>query len=63
MLNKTDILNTFFSNPVKNLKISEFREFNHVPEKASHPILKVFFKCFKQSSFIAINNVTNQRWI
>ena len=54
----TDILNTFFLNPVKNLKISEFHEFNHFPEKVSHPVLKVFFKYFKHSSFIAITNVT-----
>ena len=53
---KSDILDTSISNPVKNLKVQEV---NPTLIRKSHPILKVLFKDSKHPSFIAVNNVAN----
>ena len=47
-------MNTFFSNPAKNLMISVIEDVNPFAEKTSHLILKVSI----HPSFIATNNVT-----
>ena len=52
-------MNTFFSNPFKNLKIPEFEKVNPFAEKASRLILKAIFKYMKHPSIIASNNVTS----
>ena len=36
-----ELLNSFFSNAVKNLKIPEFRDSNPLSENIPHPIFKV----------------------
>ena len=46
------LLNTFFSNLVKNLNIP-------FAEKVSHSVLKAIFKYRKNSNLISINNVAN----
>ena len=52
-----EILNASFSDPVNNLKISEFHVGNPFADKTSQRILKIIFKYCKHPSFI--NNVTN----
>ena len=37
-----EILNSFFSNAVKNLKIPEFNEINPLAENIPHPVFKAF---------------------
>ena len=56
-----EILITFFSNPVKDLKILHFEEVNPITEEISHLILKTIFKhiTHKYPSIIAIYPVTN----
>ena len=38
-----EILNTFFSNPVKNLKIPEYQETDSLANNISHPIFKTIY--------------------
>ena len=44
----TEILNIFLSNPVKSLKIPEFKDVNAFAEKIYDLILKAIFKYSKQ---------------
>ena len=39
-----EILNAFFSNAVKNLKIPEYQETDFLVNKISHPIFKAILK-------------------
>ena len=54
-----EVLYTFFTNAIKNLKILEYEEVKAFPEKMSHPILKAIFKYSKRPNITAINNATN----
>ena len=49
-------LNSFFSNIVKNLNISRYREFDHVKEKVVVSTLKVIFKYKDDPSILAIQS-------
>ena len=52
----TEILNKFFSNAVKNLKISEYQEADPLANNISHPIFRAMMK-FR--SVIAIKNLNS----
>ena len=60
-LSNAEILITFFSHPIKNLKIPDSKEVKPFAEKISHLILKAIFKCItrKYQIRIAINHVTD----
>ena len=49
-----EILNTFFSNAVKNLKIPEYQEADPLANNISHPIFKAILKYRNYSSIVAI---------
>ena len=51
---KAKSLNSFFSNIVKNLNISRYREFDHVKEKVVVSTLKVIFKYKDDPSILSI---------
>ena len=55
----TELLNFFFSNAVKNLKIPEFSDSNPLAESIPHPIFKGILKYKNQPSIIAIKNARN----
>ena len=48
-----EVLNEFFSNIVKNLKIPEYENFNHNFEKVKDPVLKTNLKYKNHPSIIA----------
>ena len=50
------ILNSFFSNVVKHLKISEFKDIDFSAECISHPALKAIMKFCNHPSISAIRN-------
>ena len=52
-----EILNKFFSNAVKNLKIPEYQEADPYADNISHPIFKAIMKFRNQSSITAIKNL------
>ena len=54
-----ELLNSFFSNAVKNLKIPEFSDSNPLAENIPYPIFKAILKYKHHPSTIAIKNVTN----
>ena len=54
-----ELLNFFFSNAVKNLKIPEFSDSNPLAENIPHPIFKAILKYKNQASIIAIKNARN----
>ena len=56
----TELLNSFFSNAVKNLKIPEFSDSNLLAENIPHPIFKAILKYENHSSIIAIKNARNR---
>ena len=49
-----EVLNEFFLNIVKNLKIPEYENLNHNFEKVKDPVLKAILKYKKHPSIIAI---------
>ena len=51
-----EILNWFFSNAVKNLKIPEFKDINPLAESIMHPVFKAILKYKNHRSIIAIKN-------
>ena len=51
-----EILNSFFSNAVKNLKIPEFKDINPLAENIPHPVFKAILKYKNHPSIIAIKN-------
>ena len=51
-----EILNSFFSNAVKNLKIPEFNDINPLAENIPHPAFKAILKYKNHSSIMAIKN-------
>ena len=53
-----ELLNSFFSNAVKNLKIPEFSDSNPVAENILHPIFKAILN-YKTPSIVAIKNARN----
>ena len=53
------LLNPFFSNSVKNLKISEFSDSNSLAENIAHPVFKAILKYKNHPSITAIKNVRN----
>ena len=55
----TELLNSFFSNAVKNLKIPEFSDSNPLAGNIPHPIFKAILKYKNQPSIIAIKNARN----
>ena len=52
-----EILNTFFSNAVKNLKIPEYQETDPLANNISHPIFKPILKYRNHPSIVAIKNL------
>ena len=54
-----EILNSFFANAVKNLKIPEFSNSDLQAENISHPIFKAILKYKNHPSIIAIKNARN----
>ena len=52
-----EILNTFFSNAVKNLKIPEHQDTDSHANNISHPIFKVNLKYRNHPSTVAIKNL------
>ena len=52
-----ELLNSFFSNAVKNIKIPEFSDSNPLAENIPHPIFKAILKYKTHTSIIAIKNV------
>ena len=52
-----EILNTFFSNAVKNLKIPEYQEIDSLANNISHPIFKTILKYRNHPSIVAIKNL------
>ena len=54
-----ELLNSFFSNAVKNLKIPEFSDSNPLAKNIPHPIFKVLLKYKNHRSIIAIKNARN----
>ena len=54
-----EILNSFFSNAVKNLKIPEFSDSNPLAENTPHPIFKAILKYENHPSITAIKNARN----
>ena len=55
----TKILNSFFSNAVKHLKIPEFKDIDFSAECISHPALKAIMKFRNHPSVSAIRNAFN----
>ena len=55
----SEILNTFFSNAVKNLKIPRFSNTNSLAERLSNPTLKSIVKNKNSPSIVAIRNASN----
>ena len=53
------ILNLFFSNAVKHLKILEFKDIDFSIDCISHPALKAIMKLCNHSSVSAIRNAFN----
>ena len=51
-----EILNLFFSNAVKNLKIPEFNDINPLAENIPNPVFKAILKYKNHPSIIAIKN-------
>ena len=54
-----DLINSFFSNAVKNLKIREFSDSNPLAENIPHPIFKAILNNKNHPSIIAIKNARN----
>ena len=54
-----ELLNSFFSNPVKNLKIPEFSNSNSLAENVPDPIFKAILKYKNHPTMIAIKNARN----
>ena len=54
-----DLLNIFFSNAVKNLKIPKFSNTNPLAERPSDPTLKAISKCKNHPSTVAIRKANN----
>ena len=52
-----EILNTMFSNAVKNLKILEYQETNSFANNLSHAMFKVILKYRNHRSIVAIKNL------
>ena len=52
-----EILNTFFSNAVKNLKIPEYQEIDSLANNISHPMFKAILKYRNHPSIVAIKNL------
>ena len=52
-----EILNTFFSNAVENLKIPEYQEIDPFANNISHPIFKTILKYRNHPSIAAIKNL------
>ena len=59
MINKVnaEILNKFFSNAVKDLKIPEYQEADPHANNISHPIFKAIMKFRNHPSITAIKNL------
>ena len=53
---KAEIVNIFFSNTFKNLRIPQREEVDPFADKLSHLILKLIFKYSKNVKFVALNN-------
>ena len=56
---KAEIVNIFFSNTFKNLRIPQREEVDPFADKLSHLILKLIFKYSKNVKFVALNNAGN----
>ena len=54
-----ELLNIFFSNAVRNLKISRFSNTNPLAERLSDPTLKAILKYKNHPSIVAIRNANN----
>ena len=54
-----ELLNIFFSNAVKNLKIPRFSNTNSFVERLSDPVLKAILKYKNHPSIVAIRNANN----
>ena len=54
-----ELLNSFFSNAVKNLKISEFGDSNPLAENIPHPIFKAILKYKNHPTIIVIKKTRN----
>ena len=54
-----DLLNIFFSNAVKNLKIPRFSNTNPLAERLNNPTLKAILKYKNHPSIVAIRNANN----
>ena len=54
-----ELLNSFFSNAVKNLKISEFGDSNPLAENIPHPIFKAILKYKNNPTIIVIKKIRN----
>ena len=52
-----EILNTIFSNAVKNLKFLEYQETNSLADNISHAMFKVILKYRNHRSIAAIKNL------
>ena len=52
-----EILNTFFSNAFKNLKILEYQETDSLANNISHPIFKAILKFRNHPNIVAIKNL------
>ena len=51
------ILNTFFSNTIKNLKILEYQETGSLANNISHPIFKAIWKYRNHPNIVVIKNL------
>ena len=52
-----EILNTFFSNAVKNVKVSKYQETDSLADSISHSIFKAILKYRNHPSIVAIKNL------
>ena len=57
-----ELLNIFFSNAVKNLKIPKFSNLNSLAKRLSDPTLKTILKYKNHSSIVAVRNANNSHF-
>ena len=56
-MENAEILNRFFSNAIKNLKLTEYQEADPHANNISHPIFKAIMKFRNHPSITAIKNL------
>ena len=60
-INTAQILNTFFSNMVNNLKIAKYANCDPISENINDPVIKSIIKYRNHSSMLKIGEVCNRK--